>query len=199
MGDLKSRAIWLNWQYLLLSIQLEKVQGWTFSTSCYWFQTGNGDCSNSRWEHLNVTEAGVTERPIIAAAGEMTFNPMPAVFDSGQRWVNRVNDGLAECLNNDQTYDSAQANEGLVTINIPLGRTSCPGFSSAEFVGLRTLRCRFTDEILKIRDEDNVKDPVAYYQNPDGEGYCLAYYRNKLLICNPGPNGGSIMGRLYGK
>ena len=124
---------------------------------------------------------------------------MLSVFDAGSHRASRVGDGLVECIDNDQTYSSAQVSDGLVSINIPLGRTSYLVFSSDEFVGQRTLRCRFSDGILNIRDEDNAKDPVAYYKNPDGEGYCLEYYRNNLFICNPSQISGPIMGRLYGK
>ena len=165
----------------------------------YWFQTAAGACSNKRWEYLDIAGASATGRPSVAAPSELTFNLMLSVFDSGLRWVNRVGDGLVECIDNDQTYSSAQVSDGLVSISMPLGRTTYLVFSSDEFVGQRTLRCRFSDGILKIRDEDNVKDPVAYYQNPDGAGYCLEYYRDNLFICNPSQIGGPIMGRLYGK
>ena len=165
----------------------------------YWFQTATGACSNKRREYLDVTGASATERLTKTAQSELTFNLMLSVFDSGQRWVNRVTDGLVECMDDDRIYSSVQVSDGLVSINVPLGRTSYLVFSSDEFVGQRTLRCQFSDGILKIRDEDNAKDPVAYYKNPDGAGYCLEYYRDKLFICNPGPSNGPIMGRLYGK
>ena len=192
--DVQVVDLTLDWPSETLS-QMTKGR-WTIS---YWFQTAAGARSNQRWEYLDVTGASATNRPSAAAQSELTFNLMLSVFDAGSHRASRVGDGLVECIDNDQTYSSAQVSDGLVSINIPLGRTSYLVFSSDEFVGQRTLRCRFSDGILNIRDEDNAKDPVAYYQNPDGEGYCLEYYRDKLFICNPGPSNGPIMGRLYGK
>ena len=192
--DVQVVDLTLDWPSETLS-QMTKGR-WTIS---YWFQTAAGARSNQRWEYLDVTGASATNRPSAAAQSELTFNLMLSVFDAGSHRASRVGDGLVECIDNDQTYSSAQVSDGLVSINIPLGRTSYLVFSSDEFVGQRTLRCQFSDGILKIRDEDNAKDPVAYYKNPDGEGYCLEYYRNNLFICNPSQISGPIMGRLYGK
>ena len=171
---------------------------WTIT---YWFQTEAGARSNNRREYLDVTTGSSAKGgPIAAAPTELIFNLLLSVFSSATGQAAKVTNGAVQVYADDSYYDVRDVASGRADVRVPFGKTSRIYFESDQFQNIRTLRCEFTNGILQIIDEDDASNtPVAYYKNPDGEGYCLEYYRNKLYICNPCPSGGPIMGRLYGK
>ena len=167
-------------------------------TATYWLQTEVGICSNKRWEFLDVTPSFSSVDLDPTQYGELTFNLALSVFSEATNRVIPVTQGLVKTVIDDEAYGYQEISKGLVSVNLPFGQDSRLCFLSDQIIGQRTLDCRFENGFLRITDADNNDGPIPYYQEPDGEGYCIEYYRDLLLICNPGDPGGPIIGRLYG-
>lgn len=170
-------------------------------TQKYWFQDSLGQRSNPRWEYLDVGGA-VTDKTgrlkINDELPDLTFNLMLSVFAPASGLVAKVSSGTATVTANGSAYSTAAIADGLVSITIPNNQASTLTLASDQF-SPRTLSFSFNEGLLNINDDDHRSCAVEYYAEPDGTGYCLEYYWDLLMICNPGDPGGPVMGRLYGE
>ena len=167
-------------------------------TAAYWFQTEAGVCSNKRWEYLDIGPNTIAAHPVKAAPEQLTFNLLLSVFSRYTNHTTRVQFGLVQVFTEGIFNSQEDIVAGYVSIKAPYGKTSRVYLQSDRFDGVRTLRFEFENGLLSIYDEDYGDFPISYYREPDGDGYCLEYYRNLLYICNPGDTGGPIAGLLYG-